>query len=89
MATDILGQELVPGDLVVFVASGYCHRVRFDSGTFKGVHKNGGYQIETRWSWDPAVTRITTLKDNRVAKINPPKPVWQWLGTHETSSSRK
>ena len=38
--TNDLGQTLNPGDDVVFVTTGYNHRVRIETGKFEGVYRN-------------------------------------------------
>lgn len=87
MSKDIYGTELNPGDDVAYITTGYGHRVTFAKGVFLGVHKNGGYQIETTNEWTKNKYK-TTLQCNRVIKINPIPPKWRWEGTSETSYSR-
>ncbi len=86
---DVYGNELVEGDTVVFVTSGYCHRSSIARGVFTGISPCGGFKITAEYSHGG--TRKTTLQRNKVVKITPAAPPtqpWQWLGTHETSSSR-
>ncbi len=88
---DSFGTVTNIGDEVAFVTTGRCHSVNFNRGTVVGVSKSGGLQVKyIRDSWyRRGEETTTTLQLNRFIKLNPPKPAWQWLGTHETSSSRK
>ena len=52
-----LGQTLDPGDDVVFVTTGYGHRVRIETGKFEGVYRN----LESK---KIAGTRIGTVPVN-------------------------
>ena len=94
---DSFGSEVQVGDEVAFVTSGYSVSLR--KGTFIGVTPSGRTKVKTivsRWAWRPdgnytkeSYETTTVLQNNLFIKLNPPKPAWQWLGTHETSSSRK
>lgn len=87
MIKDSFGTEVNIGDEVAFVVTPY-KRTKFNKGILVGVSKGGGAQIRYRPRYSDSET-TTTLQLNRFIKLNPPKPVWQWLGTHETSSCRK
>lgn len=58
------GQVLKPGDKVIVLTQGYNHSLNERVGTFIGVHKNGGVQVEvelSRWTWVDKTTGEKTI----------------------------
>lgn len=61
--TNELGQEIQPGDPVVYVGSGYNHSVTIRRGTFSGVYEETykPYDYKSR-TYGEAVTRVTAVR---------------------------
>ncbi len=58
------GQVLNTGDKVIVLTQGYNHSLKERVGTFVGVHKNGGVQVEvelSRWTWVDKLTGEKTI----------------------------
>jgi hypothetical protein len=48
--TNDLGQVIQPGDKVIAIASGYCHRTNVYEGVLLGVRQSTGYSGEERFT---------------------------------------
>lgn len=49
-----IGQELNPGDSVLIITTGRCHRLNIRTGIFLGLSPNGGCQVESlihKYKW--------------------------------------
>ena len=71
----LFGQNINPGDEVVFVTEGYQHSVYVRRGIYIG-HINGNAQVRyktNRWNWiirkHEDVEAISTLQLNRLTKF--------------------
>ena len=47
--TNDLGQVIQPGDRVIAIASGYCHRTNVYEGVLLGVRRAAGYRGQERF----------------------------------------
>ena len=82
-----LGQTLEPGDDVVFVTTGYGHRVSIETGKFEGVYRN----LESK---KIAGTRIGTVPIHTNERVfcedgEFPETKWDWTERKSIATGRR